>query len=156
MQMVSQGSKVDDFTRFVDEHEARLRESLIAACGTAGREAAADALVVGWEKWDRVRDMENPVGYLYRVGLNSARRARSSRRVVFHEVETSRLPDVEPKLPTALGRLSERQRTVVVLVHCFQWTFSEVADVLGLGKTTVQKHLERGMATLRREIGGVA
>jgi RNA polymerase sigma factor (sigma-70 family) len=65
------------------------------------------------------------------------------------------MPDVEPRLPEALAALSERQRTVVVLIHCFQWTQSEVAELLGLSKTTVQNHLERGMDGLRREIGVV-
>ena len=38
--MVTQDSRVDEFTEFVTEHESRLRESLIAACGgEAGRGA---------------------------------------------------------------------------------------------------------------------
>ena len=56
---------------------------------------------------------------------------------------------VEPALPRALERLSTRQRTAVVLVHSFDWTRKEVADLLGLSPTTVQKHLERGLAKLR-------
>ena len=41
-----------------------------------------------------------------------------------------------------------------MLVHCFQWTLSEVAEVMGISKTAVQNHLERGMASLRHQIGG--
>jgi RNA polymerase sigma-70 factor (ECF subfamily) len=152
--MVARDSKVDEFTKFVTEHESRLRESLIAACGgEVGRDAAAEALVYGWERWDRVCGMENPVGYLYKVGLSRGRKALSKRRPIFDPVETARIPDVEPRLPEALAGLSERQRTVVVLIHCFQWTQTEVGELLGLSKTTVQNHLERGMSGLRREIG---
>lgn len=152
--MVARDSKVDEFTKFVTEHELRLRESLIAACGgEVGRDAAAEALVYGWERWDRVCGMENPVGYLYKVGLSRGRKALSKRRPIFDPVETARIPDVEPRLPEALAGLSERQRTVVVLIHCFQWTQTEVGELLGLSKTTVQNHLERGMSGLRREIG---
>ena len=61
---------------------------------------------------------------------------------------------VEPALPEALAKLSERQRTTVMLVHSFEWTLSEVADVLGLSKSSVRNHLERGMKSLRRDIGG--
>jgi len=148
-------SKVDGFTQFVSTHERRLRESLMARFGGAdGWDAAAEAVVYGWEHWDRISQMENPVGYLYRVGLSRGRRARTRRRPVFDAVETSRIPDVEPRLPDALSTLSERQRTVVVLVHCFQWTHSEVGDLLGLSKTTVQNHLQRGMDRLRRAMGG--
>ncbi len=152
--MVARDSKVDEFTEFVIEHESRLRESLIAACGgEVGRDAAAEALVYGWERWDRVCGMENPVGYLYKVGLSRGRRALWKRRPIFDPVETARIPDVEPRVPEALAGLSERQQTVVILIHCFQWTQSEVGDLLGLSKTTVQNHLERGMSGLRREIG---
>jgi RNA polymerase sigma factor (sigma-70 family) len=152
--MVVHVSKVDEFTEFVAEHESRLRESLIAACsGEIGRDAAAEALIYGWEHWDRVGAMENPVGYLYAVGLGRGRRTLSKRPPVFDPVESARIPEVEPRLPEALAALSERQRTVVVLIHCFQWTQSEVGELLSLSKTTIQNHLERGMGGLRREIG---
>ena len=62
-------------------------------------------------------------------------------------------PHVEPGLAAALAALSARQRAVVVMVHCFAWSLAETADVLGLAKTTIQNHLERGMAALRRELG---
>jgi len=153
--MVVHDSKVDQFTEFVKAHEQRLRESLIAVCGGVGRDAAAEALVYGWENWNRIRVMENPLGYLYTVGVSRGRKMLSRRRPLFDHVEPSRIPDVEPGLPKALAHLTERQRTVVVLIHCFQWTQSEVGDLLGLSKATIQNHLERGMKGLRREIGVV-
>ncbi len=59
------------------------------------------------------------------------------------------MPWVEPGLPRALARLSKQQRTAVVLVHAFGWTFREVAELTGVKPTTVQNHLERGLAKLR-------
>ena len=154
--MVVHVSRVDEFTEFVTDYELRLRESLIAACGgEVGREAAAEALIYGWEHWDRVGGMENPAGYLYTVGLSRGRKRLPKHRPIFDPIGAARTPDVEPRLPGALAALSERQRTVVVLIHCFQWTQSEVGDLLGLSKTTIQNHLERGMGGLRREIGDV-
>jgi RNA polymerase sigma-70 factor (ECF subfamily) len=152
--MIARDSQVDTFTRFVTDHESRLRQSLMAAFGgEIGRDAAAEALLYGWDNWDRIGRMENPSGYLFKVGLSRGRNALSKRRPLFDPVEPARIPDVEPRLPEALVGLSERQRTVVLLIHSFQWTQSEVADLLGLSKTTVQNHLERGMSALRREIG---
>jgi DNA-directed RNA polymerase specialized sigma24 family protein len=58
-------------------------------------------------------------------------------------------PWVEPALPAALLALSEGQRTAVVLVHGFGWTLQEVAELTGVRKTSVQNHLERGVARLR-------
>ena len=63
-----------------------------------------------------------------------------------------REPWIEPKLPVALERLSVKQRTAVVLVHCFGWSLSEAADLTGVGKSTLQTHLDRGMARLRAEL----
>lgn len=153
--MIAQGSQVDSFTEFVGENERRLRESLMALFGgEAGRDAAAEALEYGWMNWDRVGVMENPVGYLFKVGRSRGRKAVARKRPVFDPVDASRIADVEPKLPTALARLSERQRSVVVLVHCYQWTQSEVGELMGLSRSSVQNHLERGMASLRKSIGG--
>lgn len=102
--MVAQVSMVDAFTEFVTEYETRLRESLIAACGgDIGRDAAAEALVYGWENWDRVSEMENPAGYLYTVGLSRGRKSLRTRRPIFDPVQAARIPDVEPQLPRALA-----------------------------------------------------
>lgn len=152
--MVVSDSKVGAFAQFVTEYELMLRESLIAACGgEVGRDAAAEALVNGWENWDRVGGMKNPVGHLFKVGLSRGRNVFSRRHPTFDPVETAWIPQVEPQIPEALAGLSERQRTVVVLIHCFQWTQSEVAGLLDVSKATVQRHLDRGMDGLRREIG---
>jgi RNA polymerase sigma factor (sigma-70 family) len=48
-----------------------------------------------------------------------------------------------------LAQLSDRQRVAVVLVHGFGWTLREVAELTGTKITTVQNHLERGLARLR-------
>lgn len=153
--MVSQKPYVDSFTQFAVANERKLRLALIAACGgERGREVAVEALAYGWEHWERLQKMDNPVGYLYRVGRNLSRRQRLP-GPMFLEVPDQRMPDIEPALPQALAYLSERQRTAVVLVHCYQWTLSEVAELMGISKTTVQNHLERGMASLRRQIGDV-
>lgn len=41
----------------------------------------------------------------------------------------------------------------VVLVHGFQWTHQEVADLLDLSRSSVQNHVERGIESLRRAMG---
>lgn len=144
----------DAFGRFVRTVEPRLRQALSASLGTQiGREAAADALSHAWEHWGRVQQMSNPVGYLYVTGRDRGRQSQHRKRPVFIPVDPSRLPWVEPSLPAALERLPDRQREVVVLLHCYQWTMSEVAELLGIAKTTVQNHADRGLASLRQSMG---
>jgi RNA polymerase sigma factor (sigma-70 family) len=152
--MVAQGSRVGSFTEFVSMYEARLRQALMASCGgERGRDAACEALGYGWEHWDRVGSMENPVGYLYKVGLSRARREFRRRPVRFDPVEFDRIPEVEPQLPDALGRLSPKQRVVVLLIHGYGWTQGEVAELLGVSRSAVRNHLDRALVSLRRSIG---
>ena len=139
---------VEGFEAFYRDAEPRLRRALVAALGPEpGREAAAEALAYACEHWERVRGMDNPVGYLYRVGQT---RSRSRREPVgFPAPAEVGMPWVEPGLAGALAALSEHQRVAVVLAHGFGWTHSEVGDVLGVAASTVQNHVERGLANLR-------
>ena len=144
----------DAFFRFA---EPRLRAALVAAHGPeSGRDAAAEALGYAWEHWDRVEHLANPVGYLYRIGSNHARRQhrRRVRRVPWPGTASApTLPEIEPGLAQALGSLSNRQRQVVVLVSGFGLSHAEAASVLGTRRTTIQNHYERGMGRLRQELG---
>jgi predicted RNA polymerase sigma factor len=52
-----------------------LRLALGAAFGfDTAQEATAEALAVAWEHWDRVQSTSNPIGYVFGVGRNKARR----------------------------------------------------------------------------------
>jgi DNA-directed RNA polymerase specialized sigma24 family protein len=142
----------ESFTEFARGAEPRLLRALVAACGPdVGREATAEAIAYGWENWDRLRSMENPIGYLYRVG-------RTSGTPWLHR--PTRLPDpprseppwIEPALPAALSRLSRNQQTAVLLIKAHGLAYREVADLLGIGVSTVQKHVDRGLRKLRKEL----
>lgn len=154
--MLPKQSATDSFSEFFRVSEVKLRQSLTPVLGVdLARDATAEALAYGWENWERVGRMENPVGYLYRVGRSKGRRMKG-RRITLTEIPRSEIPEVEPGLPIALARLSERQRTAVMLVHCYQWSLSEVAEFLGVSKSSVRNHVERAMKSLRRALGGVA
>jgi RNA polymerase sigma-70 factor (ECF subfamily) len=147
-------TKVDSFTEFVREAEPRLRRALTAAFGAeVGREAAAEALVYGWKHWDRVREMENAAGYLYRVGRDRGRHVPKPAGRLDVDAAAEKVPWVEPRLPGELRRLPERQRIVFTLIHGYEWTFAEVAELLDLTKATVQTHERRAMNKLRKRLG---
>jgi DNA-directed RNA polymerase specialized sigma24 family protein len=143
-------TQVDEaFTVFVKDVEPRLALALAAAFGPeTGRESTADALVYAWEHWDRVQEMENAPGYLYRVGQTAARRYRRH-NPLFPAVAPAALPHVEPGLPAALSSLSAAQRTAVMLVHVEGWSEREAADLLGVHRSTVRRHCDRALAKLR-------
>lgn len=143
------------FAEFVETAEPRLRRALVLTYGPgAGREACVDALSWGWEHWDRLRVMENPVGYLYRVGQTAARRVNSR-----GEAGLSLAPnaaddtqDVVPELWPAVAGLSRQQRVAVVLVHGYGYSQTEVAAMLGTSISTLREHLNRGTTRLRRTL----
>jgi RNA polymerase sigma factor (sigma-70 family) len=142
------------FEIFVEETEPRLREALSASLGSErGREATAEALAYAWEHWERVREMENPTGYLFVLGRDRGRKAARRQVVTLLPVQSSRIPWIEPGLVGALEELPERQRVVVMLLYCFEWSMGETATLLSLSKSTVQSHAERGLAKLRRRLG---
>ena len=105
------------FEEFVRRDGVRLRAGLVAAYGPdVGADAAAEALAYGFEHWDRVGGMDNPAGYLYRVGQSEARRHfRPS--AYLPTVPTPGLPDFEPALAPALESLTEPQRVGVVGIN---------------------------------------
>ena len=144
-----------DFERFVADVEPRLRQGLVAAFGAAvGREAAADALAWAWQNWERVREIESPVGYLYRVGRTLAVRSGARDVPVAELAPGVASPDdsFEPGLAPALARLSEVQRSAVVLVAGFGYTLREAAEVLGVTASTVHRDCERALARLRSDL----
>lgn len=140
------------FESFLHTVEPPLRRALVATYGyDMGRTATAEALAWAWEHRDRLPDLKAPVPYLYRVG-----QTRTRRRLVRVLHARPDWPEVwvEPELATALQELSGRQRVAVVLIHGFDWSVGEVAQVLGIKPTTVRNHLNRGLRRLRARLEG--
>ncbi|MGD9995445.1 MAG: RNA polymerase sigma factor [Ilumatobacteraceae bacterium] len=137
------------FEQFVRERGPGLRAALVAAYGPQiGLDAASEALAYGWEQWARLRTMENPAGYLFRVGQSAARELMRE-PPSFPVPSGQALPEFEPGLLPALAALTEHQRVCVVLVHGYSWPIVEVARLLDVTHATARTHLQRGMAHLR-------
>jgi DNA-directed RNA polymerase specialized sigma24 family protein len=79
------------FADFVVSQAPRLRQVLVARYGAdVGSEAFADSLVWAWDHRERFVGMANPLGYLFRVGQNAARRRRPwTHRVLLIDVDRS-------------------------------------------------------------------
>lgn len=136
-----------DFERFFREVEPRLRRAFASSHGVEGAgDATAEALAWAWERWGLVQTMENPAGYLYRVGQSKSRARRTPSLPL---PESLGLPDVEPQLIPALLGLSQAQRTAVWLVHACQWRYGEAAEAMGISTSAVGTHVSRGLERLR-------
>ncbi len=139
------------YTAFMAEAEPRLRRALVARFGMQlGGDATLDAMVYGWRHWDRVSEMQNRVGYLYRVGSSSVRPEKLPPRLP--PSQEYREPWIEPGLEAGLDVLTEPQRVAVVLRHSFEWTYDEIAELLDVSVSTVRTQLARGMKKLRKSL----
>jgi DNA-directed RNA polymerase specialized sigma24 family protein len=100
--------------------------------------------------------MDNPLGYLYRVGQTAAQAdLRRGRVPDLPAVPPQLLDVVDPELPRALLALSAQQRVAVLLVHAYGWTLADAADALSVSVSTLRNHIARGLARLRQLLGAI-
>lgn len=152
--MLAEGiSRVADVDEFLAVVRERLERALVARFGIDdGIEAADEAVAYALEHWERVGRMDNPAGYVFRVGQSygSRLRRRWQRSSLLVDASTTTAVELDIDLQRALLRLSPEQRITVVLVHGHGHTYGEVAELLGVPTTTITNHLNRGRARLRR------
>lgn len=141
----------------VSEHIARLRPALIARHGPQlGIELLSEVSEYAWAERNKLDDIANPVGYLYRVSQSNARRHRRWERDVQLPSEIPE-PGVDDHplgadLHTALAQLRPDDRTIVVLVHSYGYRYDEVAEIIGKSPAAVRNRLHRSMVRLRRQL----
>jgi len=69
--------RVDAFNNFASSAAPRLANALVALFGVdAGHDATWEALSHGWENWEKVSEVDNPVGNPYVIGRNRGRGSR--------------------------------------------------------------------------------
>ena len=145
------GGRVGEFEGFVLSVEPGLRRALVGHLPPqVVPDALSEAFAFAWERWDSVREMANPGGYLFRVAQSKSRRRRQGLLPDGVPVET---PAVEPGLAAAMRSLSQQQRSVVWLVHGCGWSYRETAEALDISPTAVGTHLGRALVRLREHLG---
>ena len=100
-----------------------------------------------YERWRRVRVMERPQAWVFRVAFNHRkpdRRAVNARPVPTALVAAGgTVVDEADRLDVrdALARLPERQRTAVVLRYYADLPLADIAEVMGVATGTVKSTL---------------
>jgi RNA polymerase sigma-70 factor (ECF subfamily) len=138
---------------FRAEYPGLVRElGLILGDRRLAEDVAADGFVELWRRWDQVSGFDRPGAWVRRVALRKAGRARwrrGRRRSVEASFTPTSMPEgVDIDVVRAIGRLSEAQRTAVVLHHLAGWPTADIAEVLGCADVTVRSHLSRGRQRL--------
>jgi RNA polymerase sigma factor (sigma-70 family) len=166
----SEGEYLDDataggtFEDFFHDHYGRLSQALllITADPWEAEEVVQEAMARALERWDRVRSMESPVGYVYRVAVNLHRRRRHRRS--FEIADPAREPGRDPAdvvgsadaVLRALRALSPDQRTALVLVEWLGLDSEQAGRVLGIKAASVRARVHRARLALREQFGGDA
>ncbi len=96
--------------------------------------------------------MENPAGYLYRVGQRWGRRQRRVVPTPREAPSTRQDPWFEPGLTPALKNLSVKQRVAVVLRHGLDMTYGDIARLTDSSQSAVRKNVQRALAELRKAL----
>jgi RNA polymerase sigma factor for flagellar operon FliA len=68
-------------------------------------------------------------------------------------VESAEKAETVERVTSALRRLTERQRQVIVLHFLEGMTKSEIADILGVGRSRITQLMQQGLHNLQRELG---
>jgi RNA polymerase sigma-70 factor, ECF subfamily len=155
------------FESFMQTHSRRLVQALTMI--SLDRETAADAaqeafleLFLRWDGADRPRD---PAAWLYRVGINRCKDHRRflsrTSRVVERlgswaasspagdsDVVVSWAPS--PDVASALRSLPAGQRTAATLYYLNDLSVAEIAGIMGVSDGTVNSHLHRAREALKK------
>ncbi|HET7237022.1 MAG TPA: SigE family RNA polymerase sigma factor [Actinomycetota bacterium] len=147
------------FEEFFQAEHVRLGRALYLLTGSAAEadELTQEAMVRVYERWDRVRQMDSPQGYLFRTAMNLQRsRVRGLATRARHLLQPTPSPDpaevVESRdlLARALASLPTGQREAVVLVEWLGMDHEEAAAALRIKPGSVRARLSRARADLRR------
>jgi RNA polymerase sigma-70 factor (ECF subfamily) len=142
---------------FEDELERLLRAlSVITGSRAEAEDIAQDAFIRVFERWDQVRTMENPSGYLYRTAMNRFRNQyRRATQVLRRTVGLAPASDVFEAVDDrdlavqSLGRLPSRQRAALVLTEGLGFSGEETGAILGVKASTVWALTHQARETLK-------
>ncbi|MFE7169549.1 SigE family RNA polymerase sigma factor [Streptomyces sp. NPDC057616] len=152
---------LESFRAFVDGRSSALLKTAVLLCGGdrhAGEDLLQNALVRAAAKWQRIEEPEAYVRrVLYRQQIGRWRLKWPRREVTVAEpperdpqpADPAAAADLRMVMRQALGRLTPRQRTVLVLRYFEDLPEADVAQLLGCSVGTVRSTTHRSLARLR-------
>ena len=125
-----------------------LRDTQLAS------EAVDEGMARAYQRWNRVQALDNPGGWVYRVGLNWSRSIlRRTRRAAPVWVTAAGVATdhagLDPAIDRALAQLSVEHRAVVVCRLLIGYSEAQTSTALGLRPGTVKSRLARATARLQ-------
>jgi RNA polymerase sigma-70 factor, ECF subfamily len=158
----AQPAALESFDEFVLQNHERLYGALclLTRDRYEAEEIAQEAFVRIFERWDRVRLVEDPVGYLFRTALNLARkRYRRALLAIRRATNVTPRDDFAEQVETrdlvirAVSKLPPDQRAALIVTSLLGYPSEEAARILGARPSTVRARATRARAALRDAIG---
>jgi len=153
---------LDGFREFVENRSSALLRTAVLLCGGdrhAGEDLLQNALVKAAGKWQRIDEPEAYVRrILYRQQVSRWRLKWRRRELSVAEPpdggartagDSAAAAELRVVMREALGRLTARQRTVLVLRYFEDLPEADVARLLGCSVGTVRSTTHRSLARLR-------
>jgi RNA polymerase sigma-70 factor (sigma-E family) len=155
---VAEADRVEAFEDFFHANYERLLRTMYLSTGDRheAEDLAQDAMARLFERWDRVRVLDDPVGYAYRTALNLRRSqlrrlATAAKKAFGGRTSHEPLDAVEERdsLRRALAELPATQREALILLDWLDWPDTRAATALGVSPGAVRTRASRARATLR-------
>lgn len=145
---------MEPFEAWYTREHARLVATLVLVTGDIdlATDGVDEAFARALERWDRVGAMASPTGWAFTAALHharrSARRRTMERRLLLRGPKPAAVPAPAGETWQLVSGLSPRQREVVVLRHVADLREAEIAEVLGISRSTVSSTLADAHARL--------
>ena len=152
---------MDGYEEFVRRHFHPLEKSLTLITLDAGlaADAAQEACLRLYLRWDEVDSLDDPVAWLYRVGINRCRdyRRQLKRATRLFERLSVMAGDGRPgdgwtpeaEFAGLVKRLPRQQRVAAVLFYQADLSTKEIARAMQISESAVKSHLQRAREALR-------
>lgn len=150
----------------IHQHEVYTLALRLVGDATLAADVSQEALIRAWRALPRFRGDSAFGTWLYRITVNAAWTQRSKAKrhaaaaldevvdwpdpVVLHDPEVAgERAESRARLTQALSRLSDSQRTVVLLKDVYAWSHAEIAASLSISVTAAKVRLHRAHQRLR-------
>lgn len=148
----------------MQSHRVRLVQALtmISLDREAAADAAQEAFIQLFMRWDSIGEYRDPVAWLYRVGIN---RCKDYRRYVSRtarmverlgtaqdrQIEEDGLVewDPDPDFVSVFRSLPKRQRTAATLFYLNDLSVGDIARIMDISEGAVNSHLHRAREALK-------
>ena len=146
------------FEEFFNAEQDRLLRVLAFATGSnaEAEDLAQDAFTKVLERWETVRTMDDPAGYLHRTAMNLFRNkfrrgVMAVRRGIGAAPQGDVFGNIEDRdaLTRAMAGLTSKQRTALVLTEVLGYSGEETGRLLGVKAATVWVLTHRARTVLK-------